>query len=118
MNPISEEDGGEDYWRQGPSGQDADAPDATPRTQPAGNEAGGRVLTMERRNCHLCGFKLAEADQKLGIFAGYGAVFGNVDALGDVIEKGAFTDTLKEWKARGKYPPMLLQHGGMFCRQS
>lgn len=28
MNPISVEDGGEEYWRQGPSGQSGDAPDA------------------------------------------------------------------------------------------
>jgi HK97 family phage portal protein len=26
MNPISDEDGGDDYWRKGPSGQTADAP--------------------------------------------------------------------------------------------
>lgn len=47
-----------------------------------------------------------------GSFEGYGAVFGNVDSYGDVIAKGAFKDTLKEWKARKKLPPMLLQHGG------
>jgi Escherichia/Staphylococcus phage prohead protease len=74
----------------------------------------GGTLMIERHDCHLAEFKLADAGQKLGIFSGYGAVFGNVDAVGDVIEKGAFTDTLKEWKARGKFPPMLLQHGGMF----
>jgi HK97 family phage prohead protease len=49
-----------------------------------------------------------------GTFSGYGAVFGNVDSYGDVIEKGAFKDTLREWEGRGKLPPMLLQHGGGF----
>lgn len=53
-----------------------------------------------------------EIDQKTGEFSGYGAVFGNVDSYGDVIEKGAFKSTLREWEGVGKYPPMLLQHGG------
>lgn len=47
-----------------------------------------------------------------GMFSGYGSVFNNVDSYGDVVAKGAFKDTLKEWKAKGKLPPMLLQHGG------
>jgi len=34
MNPISAEDGGEEYWRQGPSGQSADAGGADPQDQP------------------------------------------------------------------------------------
>lgn len=54
------------------------------------------------------------ADTKAGTFSGYGAVFGNVDSYGDVIAKGAFRDTLKEWKKRGSAPKMLLQHGGYF----
>lgn len=47
-----------------------------------------------------------------GRFAGYGAVFGNVDSHGDIIAKGAFTDTLAEWKARDRLPTMKLMHGG------
>jgi len=53
-----------------------------------------------------------DVDSKTGVFSGYGAVFGNTDSYGDVIEKGAFRDTLREWEQRGKLPPMLLQHGG------
>jgi uncharacterized protein len=49
-----------------------------------------------------------------GTFSGYGSVFANVDSYGDVVAKGAFRDTLKEWKTKGKLPPMLLQHGGGF----
>lgn len=52
------------------------------------------------------------ASDKTGVFSGYGAVFGNVDSYGDVIEKGAFKETLRQWEDKGKYPPMLLQHGG------
>lgn len=49
---------------------------------------------------------------KSGVFSGYGAITGNVDAGGDMIEKGAFKRTLREWEDKGKFPPMLLQHGG------
>ena len=45
-------------------------------------------------------------------FSGYGAVFGNIDAHDDVIEKGAFAATLEKSKASNIYPSMLLQHGG------
>lgn len=53
-----------------------------------------------------------ESDLEKGIIKGYGSVFGNVDSHGDVIVKGAFKDTLREWEDKGKFPPMLLQHGG------
>lgn len=47
-------------------------------------------------------------------FAGYGAVFGNVDSYGDVIEKGAFAKSLAEAEKAGRWPAMLEQHGGFF----
>ena len=48
-------------------------------------------------------------------FEGYGSVFdGAPDAYGDVIAKGAFKASLKEWKSKKKLPKMLLQHGGSF----
>lgn len=50
-------------------------------------------------------------DSKTGEFSGYGAVFGNVDSHGDVIEPGAFDASLSEWKARGSLPAMKLMHG-------
>jgi HK97 family phage prohead protease len=56
--------------------------------------------------------KFADGDTAIGTFSGYGAVFGNVDAYGDVILKGAFRETLKEWKKQKRLPPMLVQHGG------
>jgi uncharacterized protein len=57
-------------------------------------------------------FDAGSVDAKTGEFSGYGAVFGNVDIYGDVIVKGAFRDSLKEWKAAKSLPPMLVQHGG------
>jgi len=47
-----------------------------------------------------------------GMFEGYGAVFGNVDSYGDVLQKGAFKASLKEWGNAKSLPPMLVQHGG------
>lgn len=56
--------------------------------------------------------KFAGDEEAPGTFTGYGAVFGNEDLGGDVIVKGAFKDTLKEWKKQKKLPKMLWQHGG------
>lgn len=68
-------------------------------------------MQIERREYGLIDVKFA--GDKPGTFTGYGAVFGNVDSYGHVIERGAFKETLSEWKERGKWPKMLLQHGGM-----
>lgn len=56
--------------------------------------------------------KFAEGDGQAMSFSGYGAVFGNVDSYGDVIQKGAFRETLRDAKRSGQWPAMLLQHGG------
>jgi HK97 family phage prohead protease len=73
---------------------------------------------IEHLSTRFCEIKLAGADAKAGTFSGYGAFFGNEDSYGDVIEHGAFAETLAEWKATGKFPPMLLQHGGGFFGRS
>lgn len=54
-----------------------------------------------------------ETDGKMR-FSGYLAYFGNVDSYGDVIEKGAFLNTLKEARRTGRTIPVLEQHGGWF----
>lgn len=68
-------------------------------------------------SCNLIEVKLASsdgADTATGemIFSGYGAVFGNVDSYGDVIQKGAFKESLRDAKKSGNWPAMLMQHGG------
>lgn len=46
-------------------------------------------------------------------FQGYGAVFGNVDSYGDVIEPGAFASFLSDIRTgKQEWPAMLSQHGG------
>lgn len=67
---------------------------------------------MDRIECGLIELKLAGSSTDDMTFSGYGAVFGNVDSYGDVIAKGAFTDTIKDAKASGFWPAMLSQHGG------
>lgn len=47
------------------------------------------------------------------VVAGYGAVFNNIDSYGDTIIRGAFEASLADWRARGQFPKMLLQHGGL-----
>jgi HK97 family phage prohead protease len=77
-------------------------------------------------------FEMKEAPDETGVFAGYGATFGNVDLGRDVIAPGAFTESLAKWKAKGKLPKMFWQHNsrqpmgkwtemkedsyGLFCR--
>lgn len=46
------------------------------------------------------------------VFNGYGAVFGNTDSYGDVIQAGAFGESLRKSKTSGQWPAMLSQHGG------
>jgi len=61
-------------------------------------------MDLERREVRLTQTKILSAP---GAFSGYGAVFNNEDDLGDVIQEGAFSKSLKE-----RWPKMLLHHGG------
>lgn len=72
-------------------------------------------MALERMRCGV-ELKLApsESDSKVGTFSGYGSIFNNLDLGGDVVAPGAFKTSLKDWRARGKRPKMLLMHGGMF----
>lgn len=69
---------------------------------------------MQHLNCGLRELKLApDANAGEMSFSGYGAVFGNVDAYGDVIDPGAFSAFLSDVKSgKQPWPAMLSQHGG------
>lgn len=45
-----------------------------------------------------------------GLIEGYGAVFNNVDLMGDVCLPGCFTASLEAHKAAGTMPAMLMAH--------
>lgn len=74
-------------------------------------------MATQHLNCNLIEVKLAsteDADVEAGdmVFSGYGAVFGNIDSYGDVIDKGAFKGTLRDAKKNDRWPSLLMQHGG------
>lgn len=71
---------------------------------------------MERKFIPYGQLKFAQTEGDSALkemrFSGYGAVFGNVDSYGDVIDPGAFANTLSEAQKSGQFPSMLMQHGG------
>jgi HK97 family phage prohead protease len=65
---------------------------------------------MDHLNC-AAEFKFA--NEAKGEFEGYASVFGGRDSYDDQVAPGAFTRTLAEAKAKGRVPPMYMQHGRM-----
>lgn len=55
-------------------------------------------------------FEVKTLRDEEGIFEGYGSVFGNVDADGDVIEPGAFRKSLQLHQASKTQPALLWMH--------
>jgi len=51
-----------------------------------------------------------EAGLEDGQFEAYASIFGNIDSYGDVVQKGAFEATLKEWAESGNFLPVLFGH--------
>lgn len=52
----------------------------------------------------------ADPNGEEGTITGYGSVFGNLDGGDDVVQAGAFSQSLNAWRAKGKMPKMLWQH--------
>lgn len=65
---------------------------------------------MEKKTVSGVEWKFATEGEAMTI-SGYGAVFGNVDAYGDVIEPGAFAKSLASHRGAGTMPHMFLEHG-------
>lgn len=65
------------------------------------------MTTVMRRKAVSLEVKSADDD---GTFKGLGSVFGNVDAYGDVVVRGAFEKSLARHKKRGTMPALLWQH--------
>lgn len=55
-----------------------------------------------RREYKTVQFELEKYDEEQGIVSGYASVFGNVDDGGDVVEPGAFAETIAEGVGRVK----------------
>jgi uncharacterized protein len=67
---------------------------------------------MPTKTCAVQVKATAADDSSLsaGQFTALASVFGNVDAVGDVVMPGAFTDDLKAWKSSGDPIPLLWGH--------
>jgi HK97 family phage prohead protease len=64
-------------------------------------------------NTKSCAVKIKagpDAGLKEGEFWAYCSVFGNKDSYGDVVQPGAFAETLKAWAAKGVPIPLLWGH--------
>lgn len=66
----------------------------------------GKPIKAELKSYAITGVKVVDAEE--GIFEGYASVFGNVDSYGDIVEKGAFSETIKNWFPR--YPKLVADH--------
>ena len=54
---------------------------------------------------------IKEMDDKTGEFEGYGSTFGGEpDSVGDIVEPGAFKDTLAAHASKGSMPKLFWQH--------
>ena len=51
-----------------------------------------------------------DAGLEEGEFIAYASVFGNRDSYGEVVQKGAFTDTLADWDSKDNPIPLLWGH--------
>lgn len=66
---------------------------------------------MNTKSCNVIRLKAGPKDGlKEGEFIAYASVFGNKDSYGDVVQPGAFTNTLKAWEGKGIPIPLLWGH--------
>jgi HK97 family phage prohead protease len=70
-----------------------------------------RGLTPSDGLLKVAAFQVEVAeDAPDGEFTAVVAVFGNVDSQGDVVDKGAFADSLAAWAAKGDPIPVIFNH--------
>lgn len=63
-----------------------------------------RKLSLRQMPCEF------KAQHLPRMFEGYGSVYGVIDAYGDIVERGAFADSLRKSHESGVMPAMLWQH--------
>lgn len=64
---------------------------------------------MLHRSVSPLSIKRVDLGEK-GRFGGYLSVFGNIDWYGEVVERGAWAESIAAWKASGEKVPLLWQH--------
>jgi hypothetical protein len=60
---------------------------------------------LEQKQIFLHGELKAAHDAEEGVFEGYASTFGNIDAVDDIVSRGAFSESLKR-----REPKVLWQH--------
>jgi HK97 family phage prohead protease len=93
----------------------------TKQVDPSGHDSGSGIdRALVFKSPTLDGFKLldmvaADGSQEVepGTFSGYLSRYGNMDDAGDVIQGGAFAESLANDHAAGRMPYMLLNHAGI-----
>lgn len=66
---------------------------------------------MNTKSCNVIRLKTGPKDGLAeGEFLAYASVFGNKDSYGDVVQPGAFADTLTAWESKGLPIPLLWGH--------
>jgi HK97 family phage prohead protease len=78
---------------------------------PFGSELSFYGIEEQPKSRILAKFKSIEVkmdeEQNIGVIEGFASTYGNVDLGGDIVEKGAYTQTLKH---KGGKVPLLLDH--------
>jgi HK97 family phage prohead protease len=65
---------------------------------------------VDTKSYTISDFKALSSKDEPGTFEALVSVFGNVDAGGDRVQRGAFKRTLGEWEAKGRSVPVLWSH--------
>jgi HK97 family phage prohead protease len=72
---------------------------------------GKENIKMEMKRATIpFNIKQADVNNDMGLFEGYGSMFGNIDFGGDIVEGGAFRKSLAEWSEKGQLPQLLGFH--------
>ncbi len=66
-------------------------------------------MTIHRRKKMQVAFEVKSVKSD-GTFKGLASPFNTMDYGGDIVMPGAFTKSLKEYKQKGRFVPMLWQH--------
>lgn len=69
-----------------------------------------KTVTVKVKTAGESGDSTSEATLTEGQFTAYASIFGNVDAYGEVVDKGAFANTLDEWAAKDAPIPVYWAH--------
>lgn len=87
-----------------------DADDDEPKSRKRRTKSGPRVRPCPQFGAKTVAIKFKSDGLADGEFIGYASVFGNKDSYGDIVNKGAFTNTLAEWDRSGLKIPVLWGH--------